>query len=720
VSTYSTDLRIQLIADSDQAGTWGQTTNTNLGTIIEQAIAGVSGGPATTGTYPAVNFPTDADITLTANNGTPDQARNAVLVVTSSVSLSAQRNVIAPAGASKVYIISNQTSGGQNIQIKYPTGGGVIIGNALNAIVYGDGTNFNLVSSGGSGGGANSGTQVNEFTATQGQTVFTTTFNYTPNLNQLAVFVNGSKQIVTTNYTETSNTTITFVTGLNVGDLVEIIYNQALSGGVISSQNITYTQGSTGSVTTNVQAKLQQTVSVKDFGAVGDGTTDDTTAIQNALNAGKNLYFPPGEYAVSSLNVPAAMIGRKIYGGGFSNYYPATQGTTILANTTSQAYIFNLNAGVDNVTFEGLRIDGNNKALIGINAISGFHNINRCGVYNTLNYGFYSTAGLNRISQCYFNNQGVGIQLYSDSAISDSEFTGGTIPISIVASGNRLSNVWANSGSVCCVQLSPLNSSTGLQNISITNLYAGETSNGTTTSLPIINILGLSSQIAQDIQITNSFIVCAALGVTPKINQGIAINYANDILISNVAFFGYGPYATTNQYVDGAINVTNSGNLNISNCSFKWINKNPIHVISGDSNVNISNCSFDTWGSVVATGDEYAAIRVESGYVNADGCSFVSADSNPYAVKTYQAYAVNFVGNNIRYPNATNINATSGKWSGIFQNAGSTLNIYNSAIQNSYIVPTSAPSSPVAGQLYYEISTNILYCWNGTMWKALF
>ena len=141
-STYSTNLRTELIGSGDQAGTWGNTTNGTLGSILEQAIAGVSGGPYISGTYPAVNFPTDADITLTANNGSVDQSRSMVLVITSSGSLTATRNVIAPASASKVYIIKNSTTGGQSIQIKYSTGTGVTIGNGLTAIVYGDGTNF--------------------------------------------------------------------------------------------------------------------------------------------------------------------------------------------------------------------------------------------------------------------------------------------------------------------------------------------------------------------------------------------------------------------------------------------------------------------------------------------------------------------------------------------------------------------------------------------------
>ena len=60
-------------------------------------------------------------------------------------------------------------------------------------------------------------------TATAGQTVFNVGFTYTVGNNSLNVLVNGSKQIVTLNYTETSPTVVTFVDGLNVGDIVEFV-----------------------------------------------------------------------------------------------------------------------------------------------------------------------------------------------------------------------------------------------------------------------------------------------------------------------------------------------------------------------------------------------------------------------------------------------------------------------------------------------------------------
>jgi len=60
-------------------------------------------------------------------------------------------------------------------------------------------------------------------TATAGQTVCTVPFTYQIGGNGLYVFVNGSKQIVGLNYTETSTSSITFISGLNVGDIVEFV-----------------------------------------------------------------------------------------------------------------------------------------------------------------------------------------------------------------------------------------------------------------------------------------------------------------------------------------------------------------------------------------------------------------------------------------------------------------------------------------------------------------
>ena len=73
----------------------------------------------------------------------------------------------------------------------------------------------------------------------------------------------------------------------------------------LSSAQISYLPAGTGAVSTTVQAKLRQTVSVKDFGAVGNGVADDTAAIQAAItkvvSTGGKLYFPNGKYITSNL-----------------------------------------------------------------------------------------------------------------------------------------------------------------------------------------------------------------------------------------------------------------------------------------------------------------------------------------------------------------------------------------------------------------------------------
>jgi len=127
-STYSPSLKLTLIGDGEQAGIWGQTTNTNLGTLLEQAITGVV----------TVNMP-DANYTLTNFNGITDEARNAVIVVTGTNN--AQRDLIPPV-VEKLYTISNQTSGGYAIRVIGTSGTGVTIPNGVTTLVYCDGTNF--------------------------------------------------------------------------------------------------------------------------------------------------------------------------------------------------------------------------------------------------------------------------------------------------------------------------------------------------------------------------------------------------------------------------------------------------------------------------------------------------------------------------------------------------------------------------------------------------
>jgi len=144
-------------------------------------------------------------------------------------------------------------------------------------------------------------------TATAGQTVFDLSINYQPATNSLSVFVDGVNQYgpgASYAYTETDSNTVTFNSGLHVGAVVKFTTTQLQGAGSVDASQVTYDPPFTGSVATNVEAKLAQTVSVKDFGAVGNGIADDFLAINRAAKyvadqGGGTVYYPPGTYRIT-------------------------------------------------------------------------------------------------------------------------------------------------------------------------------------------------------------------------------------------------------------------------------------------------------------------------------------------------------------------------------------------------------------------------------------
>jgi len=123
-STYSTNLKINLMGTGDQSGTWGSTTNTNLGTIMEEAIVGYVTQAVADSASPTV---------LTIPNGASSNGRNYVLEFTGV--LTANRTVEVPA-VDKPYIFYNNTTGGYAVTVKVSGQTGVLIKNGKKAIVY--------------------------------------------------------------------------------------------------------------------------------------------------------------------------------------------------------------------------------------------------------------------------------------------------------------------------------------------------------------------------------------------------------------------------------------------------------------------------------------------------------------------------------------------------------------------------------------------------------
>jgi len=196
-STYSPTLRLELIGNGEQAGTWGTTTNTNLGSLLEQAITGVQ--TITMG---------DATYTLSSFDGAVDEARNAVLVLGGTVTT--PQNVIAPA-VEKTYIVKNQT--GANVTVKTSGGNGVTFTNGQVGIIYCDGTNFfqavdvnsitgNLTVSGNISATGN-------VSATSNVTANNATFTGTVTAGSFSGVTGRVIQIVSNKYTNSTQTTST-------------------------------------------------------------------------------------------------------------------------------------------------------------------------------------------------------------------------------------------------------------------------------------------------------------------------------------------------------------------------------------------------------------------------------------------------------------------------------------------------------------------------------
>jgi len=108
-STYSTNLAIELIGTGDQAGNWGSTTNTNLGTLLEQAISGYVTQAVSTGT----------DTTLAMTNGASATARNMTIELTGTGGTST--NLVVPANK-KLYFIYNNSTGAVTVKVSGQTG----------------------------------------------------------------------------------------------------------------------------------------------------------------------------------------------------------------------------------------------------------------------------------------------------------------------------------------------------------------------------------------------------------------------------------------------------------------------------------------------------------------------------------------------------------------------------------------------------------------------
>lgn len=189
-STYSPNLRLELIGSGEQSGTWGNTTNTNLGTLIDSAVAG----------YVAVDVGSSAQA-LTANNGVADESRMASLEL--STSTSANFAVYAPPNP-KQYVVANTSAYTATIYNSTvlgnttAAGSGVAIPAGFTFLVWSDGTNFYTIDAGGGGYSTNT---PNTLVKRDGSGNFAAGAVTVTGLTSTGTVAVGANSITTTNWT---------------------------------------------------------------------------------------------------------------------------------------------------------------------------------------------------------------------------------------------------------------------------------------------------------------------------------------------------------------------------------------------------------------------------------------------------------------------------------------------------------------------------------------
>ena len=120
-ASYTTSLKLTLPADGDT--NWGTVVNTGITALVDASVAGTA----------SVAHDDTANYTLTSVNGTADEARKMFLNITGT--LTADRNVVCPT-ASKLYFITNSTTGGFSVTLKTTAGTGILVPNGRSVTLY--------------------------------------------------------------------------------------------------------------------------------------------------------------------------------------------------------------------------------------------------------------------------------------------------------------------------------------------------------------------------------------------------------------------------------------------------------------------------------------------------------------------------------------------------------------------------------------------------------
>jgi hypothetical protein len=256
-SSYSTDLKLELMVTGENSGTWGDKTNTNLN-LLQQAIAG----------YEAISIAGGAQTTaLVMTDATISNARNAVIKLTGTIT--GNQVVTIPNGIEKTYIVSNGTTGAFTVEFKTVSGTGVTFATDDKGFkyVFSDGTNVNNITLASPPGGSDTQIQFND-----GGSAFGGSANLVWDGTNVVIGATGAVRL--------SDTTGGEYVGLKAPGTVSSSYTLTLPPATGTADQILVTDGSGNlSFTDNSGGTSWQAVKTTTFTAVaGEGYFCDTSS----------------------------------------------------------------------------------------------------------------------------------------------------------------------------------------------------------------------------------------------------------------------------------------------------------------------------------------------------------------------------------------------------------------------------------------------------------